>query len=79
MNALYTTTVEKSKSTVEETPYTPTPPDEEFPIEFKLIVRNNGDRSIAMCVNDIDYVYGAEDITEAIQRFDERIDEVDVY
>ena len=79
MDALYTATVEKSKSTVEETPYTPTPPDEEFPIEFKLIVRNNGERSIAMCVNDTDYVYGAEDITEAIQRFDERIDEIDVY
>lgn len=57
----------------------PTPPDKEFPIEFKLIIRNNGERSIAMCVNDTDYVYGAEDIAEAIQRFDERIDEIDVY
>lgn len=56
-----------------------TPPDKEFPIEFKLIVRNNGERSIAMCVNDTDYVYGVEDVTEAIERFNERIDEIDVY
>lgn len=79
MNALYTTTVEKPKVTVEETPYTPTPPDEEFPIEFKLVVSNSGNRSISVCVNNDEVITGAEDITEAIQRFDERIDEIDVY
>lgn len=57
----------------------PTPPDEEFPIEFKLVVSNSGNRSISVCVNNDEVITGAEDITEAIQRFDERIDEIDVY
>lgn len=29
--------------------------------------------------SDIDFDWSAEDITEAIERFDERIDEIDVY
>ena len=56
-----------------------TPPDKEFPIEFKLVVSNSGNRSISVCVDNDEVITGAEDITEAIQRFDERNDEVDVY
>ena len=57
----------------------PTPPDEEFPIEFKLVVSNSGNRSISVCVNNDEVITVAEDITEALERFEERMDEIDVY
>lgn len=56
-----------------------TPPDKEFPIEFKLVVSNSGNRSISVCVNNDEVITGAEDITEALERFEERMDEIDVY